>query len=179
MTWRMEVKDVFKRGAIVAVRLKGYPQDLTWFENGRKPENYLMVQMSDQNLYLVRGQRIDEVLKRIKDPDDTFENLVSNDDLILSGPLWEGKLFGLSGPRRNDTLYQWSVERQDIIDSKERLAKIIKGIGKQRFHLAYRTLPDHQFVDFVPGIGITRYVYGHHGTISNVDVELIAFHPSN
>jgi len=38
--------------------------------------------------------------------------------------------------------------------------------------LTYRTNPDHQLITFVPGVGITRYQYEHHGTVARVDAEL-------
>jgi hypothetical protein len=37
----------------------------------------------------------------------------------------------------------------------------------------YRTNPDHVIVDFVPKLGVVRYVYEHHGTVSSVDVKLV------
>lgn len=42
---------------------------------------------------------------------------------------------------------------------------------------AYRTNPSHQFVDYAPGIGIVRYQYVHHGTVSECDMKLIEFQP--
>ena len=32
-----------------------------------------------------------------------------------------------------------------------------------------------EIVYFVPGIGITRYVFSHHGTVAEADVRLIEF----
>ncbi|MFZ4775826.1 MAG: hypothetical protein ACOYM3_10700 [Terrimicrobiaceae bacterium] len=41
--------------------------------------------------------------------------------------------------------------------------------------IAYRTTPDHQILDFVPGIGIVGFHYVHHGTLSETDLGLIGF----
>ena len=46
-----------------------------------------------------------------------------------------------------------------------------------QFLLSFRTRPDHTIIEFVPGIGITRYVYVHHGTVAEADVKLIEYYP--
>lgn len=40
------------------------------------------------------------------------------------------------------------------------------------WELVYRSAPDHAIVRIVPGVGITSYVYEHHGTVASVDVHL-------
>ena len=40
------------------------------------------------------------------------------------------------------------------------------------WHLEYRTLPDHEFLDFIEGVGFTEYTYGHHGTVDEVHAVL-------
>lgn len=42
--------------------------------------------------------------------------------------------------------------------------------------LIYRTNPDHQVAAWLPGIGLTAYVYSHHGTASEVNMKLVEFH---
>ena len=44
----------------------------------------------------------------------------------------------------------------------------------RQYRVAYRTIPGHVLIYFVPGLGITRYVYDHHGTPASTDVRLIA-----
>jgi hypothetical protein len=39
-------------------------------------------------------------------------------------------------------------------------------------------MPDHHFLDIVPGLGITRYLYGHHGTVAESEVKLISVRPA-
>jgi hypothetical protein len=51
-----------------------------------------------------------------------------------------------------------------------------KGKAVNRFKLSYRTNPEHEIVHFVPTIGITKFTYVHHGTVSEADVRLIEFH---
>ncbi len=73
-------------------------------------------------------------------------------------------------------MYCWVVEDDRPLD-----AGSIAGVpdGEWTVHrLAMRTLPEHVFVDLVPGIGPTSFVYGHHGTPAGVDVRLIEVAPA-
>ncbi len=69
--------------------------------------------------------------------------------------------------------YCWRVE------TKRKQALRIEGYAAHHRSLVYtlacRTNPDHQLVDIAPGLGITRYVYQHHGTVASADVRLVAF----
>ena len=76
--------------------------------------------------------------------------------------------------QRDDRMYEWVVDDEQRI----RLPHVAGISGKKvftRYTLMYRTNPDHQIVEFLPSIGITRYIYQHHGTVSEVDVRLIDF----
>ena len=48
-------------------------------------------------------------------------------------------------------------------------SEILRGVALK----AMRTNPEHEIVTFVPGVGITAYVYAHHGTVSEVNVRLV------
>lgn len=57
--------------------------------------------------------------------------------------------------------------------------KNIKGRQSEKegvkYLLARRTGPDHTFIEFMPGVGILRYTYGHHGTGAEADLRLVEF----
>ena len=75
---------------------------------------------------------------------------------------------------RADGMYVWVVEDRSPADlTAVRGAK--KGKSATRYRLTLRTNPDHTFIDFVPGIGITHYTYGHHGTPAYTDLRLVEF----
>jgi len=42
------------------------------------------------------------------------------------------------------------------------------------FRLTLRTLPDDTVIDFIPGVGMTRYQYRHHGTVAEADLHLVS-----
>jgi hypothetical protein len=171
-TWKMEVVETMERGPVKGYLLKGHPYDLTWYEPGREPEPHVIIQVGpkyyDSDL---------EAWERLKDEEDYLVDLVHESQIFLDLPLWPEKFFGDTAQfTRSDFMYYWLVEEEQTVQLKE-----IKGIPASeewtQYTLSLRTLPDHEILEFVPGLGITHYVYGHHGTVSNVDVRLVEYHP--
>lgn len=170
----MEVIETVKRDGVVGYALKGHPSDLAWYEEGKPPSEYAIIQL-DNRLY-----RADmAILKRLKDRSDTLQNLVRSDQIIFDFPLAPDKKF--CEPEhidRADSMYCWIVGQDP-----QTLSWQIDGIPSSKTILEYTlsmaTLPDHSVTYFAPGVGITRYVYVHHGTISEVDVRLVEYHPGS
>ncbi len=176
LTWTMQVLETLTRGQVTAAVVKGYPLDLAHFEEGMAPGDYLIVRVGAARCYLIRPPRVEETLRRLRDPNDPLAGLVREDEIILDAPLVAGKVYGEANQMtRQDRLYFWIVE-----DARPAELRGIRGVSpavrKTEYEITHRTLPDHQVVYFVPGIGITRYVYGHHGTVSDTDVKLVEFH---
>jgi len=42
--------------------------------------------------------------------------------------------------------------------------------------LEYWSNPDNAQFAFVPGVGITKYAYHHHGTVADTELQLVEFH---
>jgi len=90
------------------------------------------------------------------------------EDLILSFPLVVGKSFANeSGTERADHWYEWYVKEMTPSAKWH-----VGGKPGEEYHLMFYTNPDRTDVWFVPGVGITRYVYHHNGTVMDVDVTL-------
>lgn len=169
---KMEVVDVIDRENLTAYLMKGDPADLTWYEPDRLPSNYIIIKVGP------KYYRTDDltVWDRLQDQDDALIDLVGEGQIFLDLPLWEGKFFGETAQfTRPDTFYHWMVE------SAQTGPLAVKGVPAEEkqvtYTLAYRSAPDHQLVDFAPGVGIVRYVYSHHGTVSEVDAKLVEYHP--
>ncbi len=94
--------------------------------------------------------------------------------LFLDWPLTEGKRWGEpEALKRDDLLYQWVVEEERPVRVR---VKGVEATGRgTQYRLALRTLPDHTLIDFVPGLGITHYIYSHHGTLAQAEVELVEY----
>lgn len=168
ITWRMEIVKTFERDGIAAARVKGHPGDLAWYDENRQPGDYLIARTSEDKYYLVNASRVDNIMKRLLDENDSLDGLFDKTELFLDLPLSINKTFGgLDGG------YHWQVIEVDSLDSW--LIRELPLPHFTRYRLGLVTLPDHTIVDFVPGVGITGYTYIHHGTVSEVNVKLVGF----
>ena len=83
------------------------------------------------------------------------------------------QVFSRDSTERRDSFYAWLVESAEPVPPRFR--RFQTGLTDSLYSLVYRTNPDHQIVGFVPGLGVTRYVYGHRGTVADAEAQLIAF----
>lgn len=179
ITCRMEVVNTLRKGNLRAAVLKGHPQDLAWYQDGKEAGDYLIVRVGAERFYLYTYS-MNKVVAALRESGPGAKSTVPEDpqSLFLDLPLKLWKRFGEPEMvERPDGWYCWVVEeitRRHFAD--------VAGIPPEKqwteFQLALRSLPDHQIVNFVPGIGITRYRYAHHGTVSQADVHLVEFHPA-
>ena len=176
--WKMEVVDVVPAvhdNGVVAYVMKGHPGDLAWYEEGKQPSDYLIIQSGQSRFY---EARID-VLPRLSDEDDDLYGLVEEDQLFLDIPLVPRKKFCEA---EFITLYNggycWIVGEGKRIEPGD-----IKGIDTfeelTEYGIWKGTRPDHVGFGFIPRVGISRFFYNHHGTISQADVRLVEFHPGS
>ncbi|MCB9076612.1 MAG: hypothetical protein H6631_03410 [Anaerolineaceae bacterium] len=171
VTWTMEVIDSIDRLHVKGYLLKGSPLDLAWYEPGKEPGTHVIVQVGTKYYY---GDKT--TWSRLQDPDDLLLELVTEGDLFLDLPLQANKYFGETAQiTRSDFAYFWVVEGEETV-SLEQVTGLDSAGELTQYALAFRTLPDHQLVDFVPGVGISHYVYVHHGTVAEADVRLVEFH---
>jgi hypothetical protein len=173
LDWKMEVAETVQSGRYKAALLIGHPGDLTWYEAGRGRGCYVLIAVDGKRFYL---RRYSLPPSRITLADLDLAALIDDQNLILKLPIAQGDSFG-ADPRRgiNDGMYEWCVEAV----RRATLQRIhgISGKGPwTEYLLAYRTNPDHEVETYVPGIGLTAYIYSHHGTASEVNVKLIEFH---
>ncbi len=149
---------------------KGHPADLAWYEEGKQRGNYILIRTS--NSYYLIEQENASIFEKLEAQNENVNELISDDRLILSFPLTLEKKFGDNmGP--SDNMYGWFVEKIEETALSDTHGSPVKAI---EYEINMRTLPDHVFIHYADGIGITRYIYGHHGTVSDVDVKLIDWH---
>ena len=171
ITWKMEVVRVFQRNDIVGYEMLGAPWDLAWYEDGKKPSEYGIIQAGGK----FYRTSIDTVW-RLFNEGDYLSALVEENQIFLDIPLLSGKKFcDTYSLTRADGMYCWVVGEASQLDTTN-----IIGINAEDVFFEYlisnRTMPDHSMYEFIPGIGISRYVYGHHGTVSEFDVRLVEYH---
>jgi len=183
LTWKMEVVDAFTYNSADVAVIKGHPSDLAWYDEGKSRGNYLIIRFpaemthKSDKFVLLRDQQADEALKKMLNKEYHFSNFseYSDYDLFLDFPLIPGeKMEQSEQTSRPDNFYCWFVESKDQIQ----LSKV-KGISPSRkmthYRLVYRSMPDDTTIEYAQGIGIIRYAYNHHGTISQTDLRLIEY----
>lgn len=172
--WVMDVVDVMERGAVRASVIRGLPDELAWYEPNRKPGFSVLLSLTN-HVYRIpaKSEQDGQNLAR-RLTHEPFQ-LPSSAKEWLVFPLAKGKRWA-GDTDREDNNYCWYVQGKKT--------KNLRVDGYPAKHpatvwtLIYRTNPDHQIVDLAEGLGITRYLFVHHGTVASADVRLVSFrHP--
>jgi hypothetical protein len=177
ISWVMEIIDSKKNSTAQAAIVRGFPDELPWYEPAQVPGFCVLLNFSN-HVYQFKSpdeKQARSILQDALNEPGKFSARAHDDDELFTLPLARDKRWG-GDTKREDGYYCWRVEeeKQDTLH--------IEGVASNQtatvFTLAYRSLPDHQLAEVVPGLGITRYVYVHHGTVATVDVHLVSFkHP--
>jgi hypothetical protein len=154
--WQTKVVTVRRNSVTTVVVLRGFPTDLCWYEPDRTP-TLTVLTIRPEGLYL-----------NTPDPQPSDANALA-DATLLHAPVGE-RVLGpdphvgdcLGGTPRPDRLYCWHVERQ------------IQVRGRTGWAVAYRTNPDHQVIEFVPGLGVSAFEFVHHGTVASAHARLVS-----
>lgn len=166
VSWTMTVVDARDVGNTRVALVRGFVDQLAWYRPSEPPRLSLLICRGLQLFGLELGS--DSAARSAYS--NWSDSLLHQADLLLDLPLHDGQLFGQSPPRA-DALYGWAV----LALRPEGLASIPASCGKNvgvRFQLSYGSLPDHAIIEWQPGLGITRYAYGHHGTPAAAEVHL-------
>jgi hypothetical protein len=145
--------------------MKGFVSELAWSDPSTVPA-FSLIACLGSRVYHVRFPSEAAAGAAFH---EWADSLVSHADLLLELPLVNGKVFGQE-ESRDDAMYGWVPA---VLEGQYRPPDGCPrptGVGHE---LAYRTLPDHQLIHWRPGLGISRYLYGHHGTAAGVEVQLI------
>jgi hypothetical protein len=172
--WAMEVVDSNKSTNVQAAIVRGFPDELPWFEPGHVPGYCVLLNFSNRvyQLKMPDEKEATETLKNIMIEPGKFSTQAQDYNELYALPLAKGKRWG-GDTKREDGWYCWRVEKV-----KQETLHIEGESSNQTtttYALAYRCNPEHELVDIVPGLGITRFVYMHHGTVASVDVRLVSF----
>lgn len=174
LIWKMEVVDTAARELLFAALIKGGPEDLAWYQPGKERGDYVIIRVGTATYYRFADKAALDAWEKIKDKTQPLSDLGESGELFLDAPLVEGKVFGGDIGSLARGRYCWVVEGWGAFNPK-RFPAAGKLKDARNFSLIYRTNPDHVFIDFVPGLGIVGYEYGHHGTLSETSLSLIEF----
>jgi hypothetical protein len=157
LTWKMEVVEEIKRQHIKGYVLKGHPNDLIWYHDGKERSEHIIIQVGADKYY--EGDRT--LFNQLKNEPDISKLVFDNSRLLLDLPLVDGK------PLAGGEIMVQTVKLAKI----KGLAKLAKEV--EQYSLEYRNLSDMKMVDFVAGIGMVGFNYLHYGSVSEVDVRLV------
>lgn len=180
LIWKMEVVDNFAYKSMNVAILKGHPKDLAWYDENKNRGDYIIIYGLVNGLerfIIFDDDQSKEILKKISNGEELNLNdpQYSDYNLFLELPLKVGETFTNSRANvRPDYFYCWFVESKDQVQFKN-----VKGLSSSnkltRYRLVYRSNPDETIVEYIYRIGITRYVYKHHGTIAETNLKLIEY----
>jgi hypothetical protein len=168
ITWTTLVLSVRSRDSVRVAVVQDWPTALAWWEPGHPPDTSLVACFANHVYHVSRSGG---TLSGLADSLLASLGQLSPDDLFLELPLRTGDLYGRDPGDRPDTFYAWYVESSAPVNSL--LTGLGAPAGDSLYTLIYRTMPDHQILDFVPGVGVARYVYSHHGTVAAASAVLV------
>jgi hypothetical protein len=177
ITSRSEVLRVIRRNNMTAALIRGFPPDFDWSEGEPARGDWLLVRTSTDQLYLFDSEQAQMRLKRLENPDDSLNGILTVDDLLMSlAPRKGMKFCDAEAKARTDDRYCWV-----IASGRELTLKHVRGLepGKRTaFLLQFVTSPDDTEFEFVPGIGFISYRFHHHGTVADTEMSLVEYRPS-
>jgi hypothetical protein len=170
-TCEMKVTGVTHRGGLLFATMHGYPADVL-DGAGWEPSDWGLLVAPNDRYYRVEGLRADSIRSRLADPEDNLAGLIQEQELMFQMPLVPGKMFGETFQiTRTDSLYCWVVTGRNAFDPSSIGIADRQG-SLDQFTLRFSTLPDETMIGFVPGIGIASFKYSHHGTPSELNMQL-------
>lgn len=163
LTWTVTVKKKLAAAPLEVWQVEGHPRELSFYEEGRKPALYCVVRRGDEQ-HVLEDTPLEKVAAAL-----------SPDTLELAAPYTPGAMFGDPEQIKNTPgRYCWVVEKADAN------AKGVKGAPPATgpaFAVRMTTNPDHTVVTVVPGVGVVRHEYVHHGTPGDARLELVEYTP--
>jgi hypothetical protein len=172
--WVMEIIDSTKTADAQAAIVSGLPDELPWHEPTQVPRFCVLLNFSN-HVYQFKAKNEADARSMLQDvisQPGKFSRQAQDFNELFQLPLAKDSRWG-GDLQREDGWYSWRVE-------KAQPAKLqVEGNSGNPtvlvYTLAYRTNPEHLLMDIAPGLGITRFIYEHHGTVAEVDVRLVSF----
>lgn len=163
--------EMLKRGNLTFAFLKGFPVDILTGEDW-EPSSWGLLVTGDQHYYKFNYPKTDSVKKAFLDKRNFLTGLFADSELFVEALHDTGQTFGEAGQlTREDGNYFWRVTDKNSFDASS--IRELKSLGPfDRFTITYKTLADVIMIDIVPGIGMVRYRYSHHGTPGELDLKL-------
>ncbi len=164
ITWKMAVARSEQIGKFNVSFVQGHPEDLAWYVPGKARENHVIVSADGKYYELTAVEDLSlllsdetEISKKLSGIPPFMELPLRPGSCYEKADCWE---VGVPLPAKIEKI-NTPVVRDDAVEYK----------------LEHRSPAGHTSLQFVPGIGITSYVYERFGTPGEAEVQLVEFHP--
>jgi hypothetical protein len=157
VTWRSRVVEAGKTDAGTVAIVTGLPMQLGFYEPGSVPTYDVLVQDS-RGLWIADAGTAEEAASIAANAAAGAQT----GEQVLQYPVRLGNCASRA-PGRSDNMYCWLVESE------------LECNGLQGWRIVYRSLSSYEALDVFPEIGITGYVFRHHGTVANTAAGLISY----
>jgi hypothetical protein len=165
LRWTTDIVRMFSAPGLTAAVVKGFPFELAWY-SPKAERGFTVLVENDKGLFKAdvdseaEGEAV--AAKAIRG-EEVGEQL-------LKFPVQVGDCLGAEGVDSPELLaahrYCWFVSKR---------VKVSSGSGWEIF---LHTGPDDITFHLVRGVGITSFVYNHHGTVAYTNARMVAFHPT-
>ena len=173
MRWIMRCLTVRSVESVRVALVRGWVQGSAWYEPSA-PATYAVLIESSERLRAIQARDSATAVDSMNSVLGAGNRAGEHGELLVDSALAPGHVYGAITDRgpRDDDFYEWRVEDRAPIPVHAPWRSFASSTDAWR--LAYRTLPDTQTLEFVPGVGITRFTYSHHGTTADTDLRLAA-----
>jgi hypothetical protein len=162
--WKMRVLETFKTPTVTVAVISGFVTDLAWYEPEKKPSFSVLVENPSGLFETYMNPSATEA-----DASELAKKALKGElvgDQMLRFPIRVGDCLDNDDPQRlrTDNRYCWFVKSR--VHDLHGLAWVLR----------FDSNPDTTTLRVVPGVGIIRFSYDHHGTVASADAHLISFH---
>jgi hypothetical protein len=165
LQWTTQTLKTLSAPGMTAAVIKGFPFELAWYSPETKPGFTVLVE-NGNGLFKadVESEAEGEAL--------AAKAILGQEvgEQLLKFPVHVGDCLPAEGTDSPELvsahMYCWFVSKE-VKDAKGRGWEVVQQTG-----------PDDMTFRIVPGIGITSFVYHHHGTVAIANARLVAFHPT-
>lgn len=164
-TLKMTVEKVHKYDNCELIELKGN------IFSGNPDELYGILIITNK-LYYISNDKLNELINSLDNKFNLTYEFFLDITTIFEFPLFNGQIYGDKDTLiRNDLKYAWNVSKSDGF-----LTEINNKLEENSVYTLKRsTNPDDELYTFIPYVGITSYEYHHHGTIEDIEMELLEY----
>jgi len=168
--WKSEVIDTFEGKDFKVALLKGFPFELAWYQEDKPRRDVIVWLSNDGKFSVIRNEKnLVGRFAQIKATSKFPEDLADAGEVSFNSALRARDL-------KDDGLairYEWIVDNVWNAPFEPAVKGLPAAAEYKTIHLWYRGTPEHAFLEFVVGVGITAYTYVHHGTKGDCEVKLV------